>query len=249
DRSGARGRHGPKRATDPSDAHHTNEERLTRLFGTDGVRGVANLDLAPELALRLGRAAGHVLGGRGHSVVIGRDTRRTGRMLESALAAGLCSVGMEVRLVGHIPTPGLAHLAKAHEFVAGAVISASHNPAPDNGIKFFDNRAQKLPDATEDRIEGLMTREDTLPRPTEGGIGLVGDARGLVKNYEDFLVSMAPRLAGMRIALNCANGSTYRVAPAVFAHAAAALLAFCDTPDGLNIADRSRLPGPQAPRR
>ena len=208
---------------------------MTRLFGTDGVRGVANLDLTPELALRLGRAAGHVLGGRGHSVVIGRDTRRSGRMLESALAAGLCSVGMEVRLVGHIPTPGLAHLAKAHEFVAGAVISASHNPAPDNGIKFFDNRAQKLPDATEDRIEGLMSREDTLPRPTEGGIGLVGDARGLVKDYEDFLVSMAPHLDGMRIALDCANGSTYRVAPAVFAHAGAEVLAFFDTPDGLNI--------------
>jgi len=208
---------------------------LTRLFGTDGVRGVANLDLTPELALRLGRAAGHVLGGRGHSVVIGRDTRRSGRMLESALAAGLCSVGMEVRLVGHIPTPGLAYLAKAHDFVAGAVISASHNPAPDNGIKFFDNRAQKLPDATEDRIEGLMTREDTLPRPTEGGIGLVGDARGLVKDYEDFLVSMTPRLDGMRIALDCANGSTYRVAPAVFAHAGAEVLAFFDTPDGLNI--------------
>ena len=144
---------------------------MTRLFGTDGVRGVANLDLTPELALRLGRAAGHVLGGPGHSVVIGRDTRRSGRMLESALAAGLCSVGMEVRLVGHIPTPGLAYLAKAHDFIAGAVISASHNPAPDNGIKFFDNRAQKLPDATEDRIEALMAGDDTLPRPTEGGSG------------------------------------------------------------------------------
>src|SRR5256886_17152838 len=125
---------------------------MSRLFGTDGVRGVANLDLTPELALRLGRAAGHVLGGPGHSVVIGRDTRRSGRMLESALPAGLCSVGMEVRLVGHIPTPGLASLATAHDFIAGPVIIASPNPAPANGIKFFDNRAQKLPDATEDRI-------------------------------------------------------------------------------------------------
>ena len=222
---------------------------MTRLFGTDGVRGVANLDLTPELALRLGRAAGHVLGGPGHSVVIGRDTRRSGRMLESALAAGLCSVGMEVRLVGHIPTPGLAYLAKVHDFVAGAVISASHNPAPDNGIKFFDNRAQKLADATEDRIEALMTGEDTLPRPTEGGIGLVGDARGLVKNYEDFLVSMAPRLEGMRIALDCANGSTYRVAPAVFAHAGAEVLAFFDTPDGLNINAGSGATAPEALQR
>src|SRR5512140_3578206 len=94
---------------------------MSRLFGTDGVRGVANLDLTPELALRLGRAAGHVLGGRGHSVVIGRDTRRSGRMLEGALAAGLCSVGIDVRLVGHIPTPGLAYLTRMKDFVAGAV--------------------------------------------------------------------------------------------------------------------------------
>src|SRR5207237_2800407 len=100
-----------------------------RLFGTDGVRGVANLDLTPELALRLGRAAGHVLGGAGAKVIIGRDTRRSGRMLESALAAGLCSVGADVRLVGHIPTPGLAYIARSGDAVAGAVISASHNPA------------------------------------------------------------------------------------------------------------------------
>src|SRR5438477_10636002 len=134
--------------------------KTARLFGTDGNRGVAQLVLTPELALGLGRAAGHVLGGPGHSVVIGRDTRRSGRMLESALAAGLCSVGMEVRLVGHVPTPGLAFLAKTDQFVAGAVISASHNPAPDNGIKFFDHRAHKLSDAVEDKIEALMSGDD-----------------------------------------------------------------------------------------
>jgi phosphoglucosamine mutase len=222
---------------------------LTRLFGTDGIRGVANLDLTPELALRLGRAAGHVLGGPGHSVVIGRDTRRSGRMLESALAAGLCSVGMEVRLVGHVPTPGLAFIAKTDEFVAGAVISASHNPAPDNGIKFFDHRARKLPDSVEDRIEALMTGDDTLPRPTEGGIGLVGDARGLVKEYEAFLVSKAPRLDGMRIALDCANGATYRVAPAVFARAGAEVLSYFDKPDGQNINDGCGATAPQALQR
>jgi phosphoglucosamine mutase len=222
---------------------------LTRLFGTDGIRGVANLDLTPELALRLGRAAGHVLGGAGHSVVIGRDTRRSGRMLESALAAGLCSVGMEVRLVGHIPTPGLAFLAKTDQFVAGAVISASHNPAPDNGIKFFDHRAQKLADSVEDRIEKLMTGEDTLPRPTEGGIGLVGDSRALVKEYEAYLTSKAPRLEGMRIALDCANGATYRVAPAVFAHAGAEVLSYFDKPDGQNINDGCGATAPQALQR
>ena len=222
---------------------------MTRLFCTDGIRGVANLDLTPELALRLGRAAGHVLGGPGHSVVIGRDTRRSGRMLESALAAGLCSVGMEVRLVGHIPTPGLAFLAKTDEFVAGAVISASHNPAPDNGIKFFDHRARKLPDSVEDRIEALMTGDDTLPRPTEGGIGLVGDSRGLVKEYEAFLVSKAPRLDGMRIALDCANGATYRVAPAVFAQAGAEVLSYFDKPDGQNINEGCGATAPEALQR
>jgi phosphoglucosamine mutase len=222
---------------------------LTRLFGTDGIRGVANLDLTSELALRLGRAAGHVLGGPGHSVVIGRDTRRSGRMLESALAAGLCSVGMEVRLVGHVPTPGLAYLAKTDQFVAGAVISASHNPAPDNGIKFFDHRAQKLPDAVEDKIEALMTGDDLLPRPTEGGIGLVGDSRGLVKEYEGFLVSKAPRLDGMRIALDCANGATYRVAPAVFTRAGAEVLAYFDKPDGQNINDGCGATAPEALQR
>jgi phosphoglucosamine mutase len=222
---------------------------MSRLFGTDGVRGVANEDLTPELALRLGRAAGHVLGGPGHSVVVGRDTRRSGRMLESALAAGLCSVGMEVRLVGHVPTPGLAYLTKRHGYVAGAVISASHNPAPDNGIKFFDQRAQKLADPIEDEIERLMAAEDTLPRPTEGGIGLIGDARGLVKDYEDFLLSMAPKIDGMRVALDCANGATYRVAPAVFAHAGAEVLAFFDTPDGQNINEGCGATAPEALQR
>ena len=208
---------------------------MTRLFGTDGVRGVANLDLTPELALRLGRAAGHVLGAQGREVIIGRDTRRSGRMLESALAAGLCSVGMNVRLVGHIPTPGLAYLARTEDVVAGAVISASHNPAPDNGIKFFDHAGLKLPDAMEDRIEAAMADDAKLPRPTEGGIGLVGDVRGLVKKYEDFLGALAPKLDGLRVVLDCANGATYRVAPAVFARAGADVLTLFDTPDGANI--------------
>src|SRR3954470_16240453 len=222
---------------------------MSRLFGTDGIRGVANRELTPELALRLGRAAGHVLGGRGHSVVIGRDTRRSGRMLEGALAAGLCSVGIDVRLVGHIPTPGLAYLAKTKDFSAGAVISASHNPAPDNGIKFFDQGGLKLPDATEDQIEREMTGEDRLPRPTEGGIGLVGDSRGLVREYEDFLGSIAPPLDGLTIVLDCANGATYRVAPAVFARAGAKVITLFDQPDGANINDGCGATAPEALRK
>jgi phosphoglucosamine mutase len=154
-----------------------------------------------------------------------------------------------VRLVGHVPTPGLAFLAKTDQFVAGAVISASHNPAPDNGIKFFDHRAQKLPDGVEDRIEALMTGDDTLPRPTEGGIGLVGDSRGLVKDYESFLVSKAPRLDGIRIALDCANGATYRVAPAVFGQTGAEVLSYFDKPDGQNINDGCGATAPEALQR
>lgn len=210
---------------------------MTRLFGTDGIRGIANRDLTPELALRLGRAAGHVLGGPGHRVVVGRDTRRSGRMLESALAAGLCSVGIEVRLVGHVPTPGLAWITRNGGFSAGAVISASHNPAPDNGIKFFGSRGVKLDDALEERIEACMDDEGSLPRPTEGGIGLVGDERSLVKGYEEALVHLAPRLDGVRVVLDCANGATYRVAPSVFAAAGAEVIVLADQPDGLNIND------------
>jgi phosphoglucosamine mutase len=170
-------------------------------------------------------------------------------MLESALAAGLCSVGMEVRLVGHIPTPGLAYLARTGDFVAGAVISASHNPAPDNGIKFFDHGGVKLPDAIEDQIEAAMTGDDTLARPTEGGIGLVGDSRGLVKEYEDFLVKLAPKLSGARVVLDCANGATYRVAPSVFAQTGAEVLTLFDTPDGANINAGSGATQPEALQR
>ncbi|HYY54948.1 MAG TPA: phosphoglucosamine mutase [Candidatus Dormibacteraeota bacterium] len=230
---------------------------MARLFGTDGVRGVANMDLTPELALALGRAAGAVLcryvgeaetpaqGGVGQGVIVGRDTRRSGRMLESALAAGLCSVGMEVWLAGVIPTPGLAFLATLPEFVAGAVISASHNPAPDNGIKFFDGDGLKLADATEEEIEGLMDasrngarpaqRANVLPRPTEAGIGRVGDRRDLVDVYVGRLLSYAPSLAGMRIVLDCANGATFRVAPKLFRAAGADLRVLFDSPDGTNI--------------
>jgi len=220
---------------------------MGRLFGTDGVRGVANMELTPELALGLGRAAGCILGGLGHGVIVGRDTRRSGRMLESALAAGLCSVGMEVWLAGIIPTPGLAYLATLPEFVAGAVISASHNPAPDNGIKFYDGDGLKLADATEEEIERAMdgdgarlvssagSRASALPRPTEVGIGRVGDRRDLADVYVGRLLSYAPPLTGMRVVLDCANGATFRVAPKIFHASGAEVRVYFDAPDGTNI--------------
>ena len=206
---------------------------MGELFGTDGVRGVANRDLTPELAVALGRAAGHVLGGAGHGVIVGRDTRRSGRMLESALAAGLCSVGMEVWLTGVIPTPGLAFLARLPEFVAGAVISASHNPAPDNGIKFFDHQGLKLADEIEASIEAGVRAD--LPRPTEAGIGRIGDRRDLVDFYAGWLIGRAPSLRGVRIVIDCANGATYRVAPKVLGGTGADLRVIFAEPDGTNI--------------
>ena len=208
---------------------------MGRLFGTDGVRGVANRELTPELALALGRAGGHHLGGPGHGVIVGRDTRRSGRMLESALAAGLCSVGMDVWLAGVIPTPGLAFLARLPEFVAGAVISASHNPALDNGIKFFDHEGLKLPDSVEDEIERALDPGDGLPRPTEAGIGRIGDRRDLVDLYVGWLIARAPSLAGTKVVLDCANGATYRVAPKVFSGAGAEAHVLFAQPDGANI--------------
>lgn len=213
---------------------------MDRLFGTDGVRGIANQELTPELALGLGRAAGQVLArnrvakrSAKPGVIIGRDTRRSGRMLESALAAGLCSVGMEVWLAGVVPTPGLAFLSRLPDFVAGAVISASHNPALDNGIKFFDHQGLKLPDALEAEIEAAMTRD--LPRPTEAGIGRIGDRRDLVDLYVGWLITKAPSLAGRRVLVDCANGATYRVAPKVFRGTGADARALFADPDGTNI--------------
>lgn len=213
---------------------------MGRLFGTDGVRGVANRELTPELALALGRAAGHVLACNGAAkglarpgVIIGRDTRRSGRMLESALAAGLCSVGMEVWLAGVIPTPGLAFLSRLPDFVAGAVISASHNPALDNGIKFFDHEGLKLPDELEEAIEAAMAQD--LPRPTEAGIGRVGDRRDLVDLYVGWLIARAPSLGGQPLLLDCANGATFRVAPKVFRSAGADVRVLFAEPDGTNI--------------
>jgi phosphoglucosamine mutase len=189
---------------------------VTRLFGTDGVRGVANRDLTPELAFALGRAAVAALGGEGRPrFAIGRDTRVSGPMLQAALSAGICSAGADVLRLGVVPTPAVAFLTPLLGAEAGAVISASHNPPQDNGIKFFSADGFKLPDATEDSIERLMAN-DPSERVEGPDVGLVADAPEGVERYVDHLVGAADaRLDGMHVVVDCANGAAFRLGPQV----------------------------------
>jgi phosphoglucosamine mutase len=206
---------------------------VARLFGTDGIRGVANADLTPELAFRVGQAAGVVLGGHG-PLVIGRDTRLSGPMLEAALAAGLCSVGASAALAGVLPTPAVAYLARARR-AGGVVISASHNPVEDNGIKLFGADGFKLPDEVEDRIELLVERDD-LPRPTGSALGMLAPLPGADEHYLRYLLGLARgRLDGLRVVVDCAYGAAVHVAPRLWQALGAAVIALHDVPDGSRI--------------
>lgn len=191
---------------------------VARLFGTDGVRGVANRDLTPELAFALGRAVVGALGGAGRPrIAIGRDTRVSGPMLQAALSAGICSAGADVLRLGVVPTPAVAFLTPLLEAEAGVVISASHNPPEYNGIKFFSADGLKLPDETEDGIERLI-REDAAPRVEGTDVGRVSDAPEGLDRYVDHLVGAAEaRLDGMRVVVDCANGAAFRLGPQVLA--------------------------------
>lgn len=214
-----------------------------RLFGTDGIRGVANAHpMTPELALSLGRAITHVAGrGKAHTprILIGKDTRLSGYMLETALASGICSMGGRVMLCGPIPTPAVAHLTVSMRADAGVVISASHNPYDDNGIKVFGDDGFKLPDRTEAEIETLMSDEALLgQRKTGPGIGRavkLEDARG---RYVVFAKNTFPRdlsLDGVRVVVDAAHGAAYRVAPLVFQELGAKVTALGVKPNGTNI--------------
>ncbi|MGH2692394.1 MAG: phosphoglucosamine mutase [Actinomycetota bacterium] len=189
---------------------------VARLFGTDGVRGVANRDLTPELVFALGRAVVAALGGEGRPrIAIGRDTRVSGPMLQAALSAGICSAGADVLRLGIVPTPAVAYLTVLLNAEAGAMISASHNPPEDNGIKFFSAEGFKLPDEVEDSIERTM-RDDSAPRAEGDDVGRVGDAPEAVERYVDHLVAAAEaRLDGMRVVVDCANGAAFRLGPQV----------------------------------
>jgi phosphoglucosamine mutase len=218
---------------------------MGRLFGTDGVRGTANLaPMTAEMALEIGRAVAYVCKRHKehrHNVVIGKDTRVSGYMLESALTAGICSMGVDVLLVGPMPTPGIAFITRSMRADAGMVISASHNPYQDNGIKIFSRTGFKLPDAEEDEIEDLITSGHIRDiRPTAAEIGKakrIDDATG---RYIVFCKNTFPEelsLEGMKIVLDCANGATYKAAPTIFTELGADVTAIHCEPDGVNIND------------
>jgi phosphoglucosamine mutase len=222
------------------------EERTSqRLFGTDGVRGVANVHpMTAEVAMQLGRALAYLIrnGPHRHRVIIGKDTRLSGYMLEQALAAGITSMGVDVWLTGPLPTPGISNLTTSMRADAGAVISASHNPYQDNGIKFFWRDGFKLPDETEAKLEELLSTGDMdTIRPTADNIGRafrLEDARG---RYIVFLKATFPReltLEGMTLVVDCANGAAYKTAPSVLEELGAKVISLGVSPDGKNINEK-----------
>ncbi|ACI61127.1 Phosphoglucosamine mutase [Streptococcus pyogenes NZ131] len=210
-------------------------------FGTDGVRGEANVELTPELAFKLGRFGGYVLSQHETErpkVFVARDTRISGEMLESALIAGLLSVGIEVYKLGVLATPGVSYLVRTEKASAGVMISASHNPALDNGIKFFGNDGFKLADDQELEIEALLDApEDTLPRPSAEGLGTLVDYPEGLRKYEKFLVTTGTDLSGMTVALDTANGAASVSARDVFLDLNAEIAVIGEKPNGFNIND------------
>ena len=214
---------------------------MGRLFGTDGARGVANTELTCELAMQIGRAAALVLaednGGRRPVVMIGKDTRASGAMLEGALIAGLCSVGADVVLLGVVPTPAVACMVTKHHADAGIMISASHNPCEYNGIKIFASTGYKLPDAMEAKIEAIvLDNAEEIPAPTGGDVGRVTVKSDTVDEYiEHVASSIDVKLDGLRIALDCANGSSSATAEKLFTRLGADFDIFYSQPDGVNI--------------
>ncbi|MEG2702630.1 MAG: phosphoglucosamine mutase, partial [Clostridia bacterium] len=224
---------------------------MARLFGTDGVRGIANSELTCELAFRLGQASAYVLASdvRRPTILVGRDTRISGEMLESALVAGICSVGARAVLVEVLPTPAIAYLTRYYEADAGVVISASHNTVEYNGIKFFDKNGYKLPDAVEDRIEEIVL--NGMPAEEEPPVGeRVGRPvrqRNATRRYVDFVKeTTGARLDGLHVVLDCAQGASYEVAPLVFKELGAKVSCYYHEPDGTNINDNC---GSTHPRR
>jgi len=228
-------------------------KKRTKLFGTDGIRGKANHSpMTGEIAFEIGRAAAHVLRKKDglNRILIGKDTRLSGYMLESALTSGICSMGTNVVLVGPLPTPGIAFVTRSLRVDAGVVISASHNPFDDNGIKFFSSEGFKLPDETEAEIEKAMfSKKLGMIRPEGAGIGKafrVDDASG---RYIEYVKSTFPRgrtLEGIKVVVDCGNGSAYKITPSVLSELGARVIAINNKPDGLNINENCGATHPEA---
>lgn len=224
---------------------------MGRLFGTDGVRGEANRVLTPELAFQLGRAGAHVLAGKTKTarvrLLVGRDTRISGDMLEAALVAGILSVGADVFLAGILPTPAVAYLTAREGMQAGVMISASHNPAGDNGIKFFSQDGFKLSDELEDEIEHYMAHPEQLPRVSGDRVGRTSRVEEWQQKYVDHLASIPTQsLRGCKVVLDCAHGAAYRLAPLLYGKLGAQVTTINATPDGTNINSDSGSTHPEA---
>jgi len=215
---------------------------MGKLFGTDGVRGIANSELTPELAFRLGRAAGTLLKKpeQRTAIILGKDTRISGSLLESALSAGLCSSGVDVYAAGVIPTPAVAFLTKSMNACAGAVISASHNPFGDNGIKFFNNAGYKLADELEEQIEALVLGDmKNLSRPTGSDVGRIIYFHNAVNRYVEFLKEkINASFTGLRVVVDCANGAVSEIASRVYRELGAQVISIHDQPTGVNINEK-----------
>ena len=212
---------------------------MSRMFGTDGVRGIANQELTAELAFKLGRAGAAVLthGTEKPRILVGKDTRVSGDMLENALIAGILSVGAQAIRVGVVPTPAIAYLTREYKADAGVMISASHNPVEFNGIKFFDGTGMKLKDSVEDEIQDIIeNRLEELPNPIGSELGRIIDEDNANDDYIDFAIkTIDNRLNGLKVALDCANGASYRVAVDAFRKLGAEVYVINDNPDGYNI--------------
>jgi phosphoglucosamine mutase len=220
---------------------------MARLFGTDGIRGVANVDLKPTLAYALGRATAHRLTGVGGRLVVGQDTRRSGDMFIAAITAGATSLGTDVHQVGTIPTPALAFLA-GRGFQAGIMVSASHNPAEDNGLKVLDQHGLKLDDAVEDELEQLIWRADELTSVPSADLGRAVDARALLDDYLAHRLGLASSIAcdGLRVVLDCAHGSGGVVGPEILEATGATVEVIHASPDGSNINLQAGATAPEA---
>ena len=211
---------------------------MPRLFGTDGIRGIANVDLKPTLAYALGRATAHRLASSGRPIVVGQDTRRSGDMFAAAIVAGATSMGVDVHLVGVVPTPALAHITGAGKFAAGIMVSASHNPARDNGLKVLDERGLKLDEEIEDELEQLIWNAEELPGAASDSLGLAIQDRNLIDLYVEHRLALATQISTkLHVVVDCANGSGGIAAARILEATGARVDVLFNDPDGININD------------